>query len=1039
MSEPQRFHGPNEGYLLDLYERYCEDPSAVDEVTRQFFATWSLAPNGAQIQVVSEPAGPRLIGKGNGNGTNGAASPALPAASVTNGTASKPATALSNGNGNATVPVSRIPALTAEQRTHPASIVEARPSGRMPSKEHHSLGSDSGETPPVLPSDIPDDFSQLYPIPYIVGTARLVRLIREYGHLSAQLDPLGSPPPDDPGLQLATHKLTEDILRALPPTAVRSLQDPTATNALEAIHSLRRIYCGPIGYDYHHVKVYEERVWLRETAESGRFLNGFDNGYMREVLERLTAVETFERFLHQKFIGQKRFSLEGNDVLIPMLDALIHDAAGAITHEVVIGMAHRGRLNVLAHILGKPYSAILSEFQGAAADYNQATYLGYTGDVKYHLGARRAYQEGGVYEMPVTLVPNPSHLEFVNAVVEGRARAAQEIRGTRGLPIKDWRASLPVLIHGDASFPGQGVVAETLNLSQLHGYATGGTIHIIINNQIGFTTDWRDSRSTLYAGDLAKGFEIPVIHVNADDAVACITAIRIAWAYRERFAKDFMIDLIGYRRWGHNEGDEPNYTQPDMYRIIEAHPTVREQWEQTLLLRGVISENEAEEIRKAAWNRMERALREVERRGRTEAMVAVPASALVRHPDAEPQQVTIEQLTGLNDTLLKLPEGFQPHSKLERSVLERRRKALTVEGGIDWGHAELLAFATILAEGTPIRITGQDTERGTFSQRHLVLHDPHTGERYNPLHAMPQSKASFAIYNSPLSENAVLGFEYGYSVHAPDTLVLWEAQFGDFANGAQVIIDQFIVSGWAKWGQQPSLVLLLPHGYEGQGPEHSSARLERFLQLCADGNIRVANCTTAGQYFHLLRRQAATLRSEPRPLIVMTPKKLLRHPRAASSAHDLTNGHFRPVLPAEPGISDTPPEEVKRLIFGSGKVYVDLTSDGRTNKPKALPHGIVAARIEELYPFPADAVEAVLQSYPNLQEVIWLQEEPINMGGWTFVQPRLQAAIDRLKVQQSISLRYVGRPESASPAEGVHHLHDVEQNRLLTEAVELDG
>ncbi len=1019
------FHGPNAGYLLDLYEQYCTDPNAVDEVTRAFFATWTVGSPGSELRVATTTSGVALLEQRAGNGhtsyghpavapiANGNGQPLPPPPPRTNGTASAPATST----------------------MHPAAQ-QPKVAGLHTTKELHSPAQVVAP-PTVLPSDIPEDYSS-YPIPYIVGAARLVRLIREYGHLSASIDPLGSPPPNDPGLQLETHNLTEEILKALPPTVVRSSPDSTATNAYEAVQTLRSIYCGSIGFDYHHVKVYEERVWLREAAEQGRFFEGFDSAYSIEVLERLTATEAFERYLHQKFPGQKRFSLEGTDVLIPMLDALIHDAAGAVTHEVVIGMAHRGRLNVLAHTLGKPYSAIISEFQGSAADYNQATYLGYSGDVKYHLGARRAYQEGGVYEMPVTLVPNPSHLEFVNAVVEGRARAAQEIRNTRGEPIKDWRASLAVLIHGDAAFPGQGIVAETLNLSRLPGYHTGGTIHIILNNQIGFTTDWNESRSTLYAGDLAKGFEIPVIHVNADDPVACIAAMRIAWAYRERFAKDFLIDLVGYRRWGHNEGDEPAYTQPTMYKIIANHPTVRAQWAQTLELRGIINPGQADEMLATAMDRMERAYREVEKRGRTQATVAVPASALVRHPNAEPQAVSLEQLRGLNDSLLRVPEGFTIHPKLLRGVIEKRQKALDTEGGIDWGHAELLAFASILAEGTPIRLTGQDSERGTFTQRHAVLHDVETGEQFNSLQALPQARASFDIYNSPLSENAVLGFEYGYSIHAPDTLVLWEAQFGDFANGAQVIIDQFLVSGWAKWGQQPSLVLLLPHGYEGQGPEHSSARLERFLQLCADDNIRVVNCTTAAQYFHLLRRHAATLRSDPRPLIVMAPKKLLRHPRASSSAHDLTDSRFHPVLPAEDSISVTPPEAVRRLILCSGKVYVELTSDARTNAPKPLPTGIAAVRIEELYPFPSEDLARVLHSYPNVQEVIWLQEEPQNMGAWTYINSLLRATLERTHPSAAVPLRYVGRAPAASTAEGTHHLHDVEQNRLLSEALTLE-
>jgi 2-oxoglutarate dehydrogenase E1 component len=798
-------------------------------------------------------------------------------------------------------------------------------------------------------------------------------------------------------------------------------------NALEAVERLRRVYSGSIGYDDEHVQSDEERQWLRDAAESGRFFEGLDADYQRELLERLTDVETFERFIHQKFPGQKRFSIEGNDMLVPMLDSIIHEAAVAGTHEVVMGMAHRGRLNVLAHNLGKPYSAILAEFQGPN-HYNRGTYLGWTGDVKYHLGARRAYRESDIYEMPLTLVPNPSHLEFVNPVVQGRARAAQEQRDAPGVPVKDPAAALPVLIHGDASFPGQGVVAETLNMSRLHGYHTGGTIHIIINNQIGFTTEAGESRSTLYAGDLAKGFEIPVVHVNADDALACIAVARMAWAYRERFAKDFLIDLIGYRRWGHNESDEPVFTQPRMYDKISNHPTVRALLAQTLERQGIIKESHADRILKRAQDRLQRALREVETRGRIDATMAVSVSTLLHRPLTEARALSAEYLNELNDALLTYPKDFQVYGKLDRS-LQRRRSALDGGKHIDWAHAEALAFASILTEGIPIRLTGQDTERGTFSQRHLVLHDHNTGEPYVPLQVLPQARASFAIHNSPLSESSTLGFEYGFSMHAPETLVIWEAQFGDFANGAQVIIDQFIVSGYAKWGQQQALVMLLPHGYEGQGPDHSNARPERYLQLAADNNIRVVNCTTSAQYFHLLRRQAMMLHSDPRPLIVFTPKSLLRHPMAQSSLADLVGGRFLPVL--IPELNHDTADQVTRLVLCSGKVYVDLMSKVEGDSKLTLPDHIVVARVEELYPFPVTELEALIGWYRNLQEVVWLQEEPENMGAWNHVRPRLRSVIQGKLPRRNIALHYCGRAESASTAEGTHSQHEAEQARIL--------
>jgi 2-oxoglutarate dehydrogenase E1 component len=812
---------------------------------------------------------------------------------------------------------------------------------------------------------------------------------------------------------------------------VQSALAEGTSNALEAVEQLRQVYSGSIGYDDEHVQIDEERQWLRDAAESRRFFAGFDADYQREILGRLTEVESFERFLHQTFLGQKRFSIEGNDTLIPMLDSIIHLAAVADTHEVVIGMAHRGRLNVLAHILGKPYSAILAEFQGPN-HYNRGTYTGWTGDVKYHLGARKAYRESDVYEMPLTLVPNPSHLEFVNPVAEGRARAAQEHRNRPGEPTKDPKAALPILIHGDASFTGQGIVAETLNLSRLAGYQTGGTIHIITNNQIGFTTGTRDARSTLYASDLAKGFEIPIVHVNADDPLACIAVARMAWEYCDHFEKDFMIDLVGYRRWGHNEGDEPAYTQPRMYEIISNHPTVRQLWAEELVRQGVITEEKVNSMLQNAQKRLQRALQEVEKRGRIEATVAVSVSSLLHRPVTETPIWTREQLLELNQELLASPESFNMHPKLERS-LQRRISSIEQGRSIDWAHAESLAFATILAEGTPIRFTGQDTERGTFSQRHLVLHDHITGERHVPLQALPQATASFAVYNSPLSESATLGFEYGFSIHAPDTLVIWEGQFGDFANGAQVIIDQFIVSGYAKWGQQPSLVMLLPHGYEGQGPDHSSGRMERFLQLAADNNIRVVNCTTAAQYFHLLRRQANQLQSDPRPLIVMTPKSLLRHPMAASSLQDLAGGRFLPLL--IPELDHATADDVTRLIMCSGKVYVDLMGRKRQENAPPLPKNVVAARLEELYPLPVTEIEALINWYPNLQEIIWLQEEPANMGAWNYVRSRLRELIHGLKLRNPIAIRYCGRAESASTAEGSHEQHESEQERILREAV----
>ena len=603
-------------------------------------------------------------------------------------------------------------------------------------------------------------------------------------------------------------------------------------------------------------------------------------------------MEALENYLHKAFLGKKQFSIEGLDAVVPMLDETIELAAAAGAREIVLGMAHRGRLNVLAHTVGRPYAAILAEFEGEQTiAVETAAPEGGTGDVKYHYGASGTYPTHAGRSVTVTLSPNPSHLEFVNPVIEGRARADQTTRKAREMA-HDPAAVVPVLIHGDAAFPGQGIVSETLNLQALPGYSTGGTIHLIANNQLGFTTDPYESRSTRYASDPAKGFDIPIIHVNADDVEACIAAVRLAHGFRETFGRDALIDLIGYRRFGHNETDEPAYTQPQMYEAIKNHAPVRKLYADRLVADGVVTQEEAERMASEAYERVAQAHTELK-----ESIGAPPDTGtheLDRTMSREPRTtVPAETLRSIGEQLLHLPESFTLHRKLQ-PLLERRREALESGAPIDWAHAESLAFGSLLALGVPVRLTGQDTERGTFSQRHAVLHDSKTGERHSPLQHLRDANAPFELHNSPLSEQACMGFEYGYSVQAPDALVLWEAQFGDFVNSAQVIIDQFLVSGLAKWGQTSRLTLLLPHGYEGSGPEHSSGRVERFLQAAAEGNMRVANCTTPAQYFHLLRRQA--LVSKPRPLIVMTPKSLLRLPAATSTLEELADGHFHRVI-----------------------------------------------------------------------------------------------------------------------------------------------
>jgi 2-oxoglutarate dehydrogenase E1 component len=684
-------------------------------------------------------------------------------------------------------------------------------------------------------------------------------------------------------------------------------------------------------------------------------------------------------------------------------------------------MAHRGRLNVLAHTVGRAYETIFAEFEGAKhADRAGHSPDGGTGDVKYHHGAEGAYKTRSGKVVTVTLSPNPSHLEFVGPVVDGRARAEQTTRKGREAH-HDVTAALPVIIHGDAAFAGQGVVAETFNLGALKGYRTGGTIHLITNNQVGFTTDMFDSRSTRHASDLAKGFDVPIIHVNADDAEACLAAVRLAMAYRERFHEDVLIDLVGYRRHGHNEGDEPTYTQPQMYERIKALPTVRQQYAELLARRGVVAQTEAEELYTAGYQRLSD-IQQAYKANMAKAVASEAPKPTDRSSGIEPETaLPAETLQALNEQLLTWPEGFGVNPKLHKQ-LERRRTALGPEGGIDWAHAEALAMAGLLVEGIPIRLTGQDSERGTFSQRHLVLHDAVTGSTHTPLTHLPGAQASLELHNSPLSELATLGFEYGYSAAAPETLVMWEAQFGDFVNGAQVIIDQFIVSGLSKWGLTTRLTLLLPHGYEGQGPEHSSARLERFLQQCAEGNIRVANPTTPAQYFHLLRRQAR--RTRQRPLVVMTPKSLLRLPQASSRIEDLATGSFMPVL--DDAVAASYRDQVKRVVLCSGKVYYDLLA-GAAGADRSR---FALVRLEQLYSFPDEELRQVLSGYPNLTELVWTQEEPRNMGPWTYVEGRLRSLLPA-----GVTLRYAGRPDRASPAEGYGAAHVAEQKRIVEDAL----
>src|SRR6059036_15445 len=760
-------------------------------------------------------------------------------------------------------------------------------------------------TIPVSRVPIPDDLR------HVAAAMSLVKAFRHFGHMAARLDPLGSEPPGDPALDPAPLGLTPEIMARIPTDLLR-IYVPGRTLA-EAYPQLQQTYCGTIAYEVEHIGSHTERLWLRQVIESGQHRAPLAPEQRRKLLVRLTAVEGLERFLHKAYLGQKRFSIEGLDVLVPMLDDTIEQAGAAGARRVVIRMAHRGRINVLAHIVGLPYETIFAEFEGGRNVEETLTPQGGTGDVKYHHGADGVYQTVAGKPVNVTLSPNPSHLEAVNPVVEGRARAGQTNRRGKE-PIHDGTVAVPVLIHGDASFAAQGVVAETFNLARLAGYTTGGTIHLIANNQLGFTTDPKEARSTDYASDLAKGFDAPIIHVNADDPEACLAAVRVAMLYREQFHGDVVIDVVGYRRHGHNEGDEPAYTQPLMYERIRQTPPVRRRYAEQLAREGVLEVARADTEAERFYQRLSEIQQSLKAHLSKAGVGEEPQRISGAQPPEPDTAVATQVLTGLNAQLLTVPEGFTVNPKLKKQ-LERRRGALT-DGGIDWAHAEALAFASLVVEGTPIRLTGQDTERGTFSQRHLVLHDAVNGQRYAPIQNLPGARAPFELHNSPLSEFACLGFEYGYAAAAPETLVLWEAQYGDFTNGGEVIIDQFIIAGLAKWGQTSRLTLLLPHGYEGQGPEHSSARIERFLALGADGNIRIANCTTPAQYFHLLRRQAR--HPELRPLVLFTPKSLLRLPQASSRLEHLATGRFQPVLD---DAAVTTRDAVRRLILCSGKVY----------------------------------------------------------------------------------------------------------------------
>ncbi|WP_245566795.1 multifunctional oxoglutarate decarboxylase/oxoglutarate dehydrogenase thiamine pyrophosphate-binding subunit/dihydrolipoyllysine-residue succinyltransferase subunit [Jonesia quinghaiensis] len=851
--------------------------------------------------------------------------------------------------------------------------------------------------------------------------ARIAELIHSYrsrGHFMADTDPLAYRQRRHTDLDIQTHGLTLwDLDRTFP---VHGFAGKSKMTLRDILGILRDSYCRTVGIEYMHIGDREQRTWFQERLE-----NPYERTPREEqlrILRRLNAAEAFETFLQTKFVGQKRFSLEGGESIIPMLDAILSGAAEGGLDEVSIGMAHRGRLNVLANIAGKSYGQIFAEFEG---NLDQRTYQG-SGDVKYHLGTEGTFTAENGAKTKVSLAANPSHLEAVDPVLEGIVRAKQDRIDLGG----DGFSVLPILVHGDAAFAGQGVVMEVLNLSQLRGYRTGGTIHLIINNQVGFTTGPSNSRSTHYATDVAKGYQVPIFHVNGDDPEAVVRVARLAFEYRERFNRDVIIDMVCYRRRGHNEGDDPSMTQPLMYNLIEAKRSVRKLYTETLVSRGDISDDEAAEALQDYQNQLERVFTETREGGFLPPAETEPVAGLER-PESQREdagtmvgwQTAVPQsvLTRIGEAHISPPAGFTVHTKL-RQLLDKRHKMVS-DGGIDWGYAEILAFGSLLMEGTPVRLAGQDSRRGTFVQRHAVLHDRNTGAEWTPLLYLSADQAKFWVYDSSLSEYACLGFEYGYSVERPDALVLWEAQFGDFVNGAQTVIDEFISSAEQKWSQHSSVVLLLPHGFEGQGPDHSSARVERFLQLCAEDNMTIAYPSTPAQYFHLLRRQAYV--RPRRPLVVMTPKSMLRLKAAASDPGDFTTGTFQPVIGDDAAAARVASgDAVNRVVLCTGKVYHDLVA-------YAQREGITSTafvRLEQLYPLDAQGLHDALEPFGNA-DIVWAQEEPENQGAWPFLALHLPNMVE------GRNLQVVARAASASPAVGAAKVHKQEQEDLVARAV----
>ncbi|MDW8546761.1 2-oxoglutarate dehydrogenase E1 component [Staphylococcus pseudoxylosus] len=859
---------------------------------------------------------------------------------------------------------------------------------------------------------------------------RLIDNIRQYGHLLADIYPVNRPERENvPKLTIEDFNLDKETLESISAGIVSDHFKDIYDNAYEAIVRMEKRYKGPIAFEYTHINNNRERVWLKRRIETPYKATLNDNQKI-ELFKNLAHVEGFEKYLHKNFVGAKRFSIEGVDTLVPMLQQTLRIASDEGIQNIQIGMAHRGRLNVLTHVLEKPYEMMISEFMHTdpmkflPKDGSLELTSGWSGDVKYHLGGVKTTQSYGT-EQKISLANNPSHLEIISPVVLGKTRANQDTTDKPGSVTTEFKKSMPILIHGDAAYPGQGINFEAMNLGNLDGYSTGGSLHIITNNRIGFTTEPQDGRSTTYSSDVAKGYDVPIMHVNADNVEATIEAIEIAMAFRKEFHKDVVIDLVGYRRYGHNEMDEPSITNPLPYHEIRKHESVEILYGKQLVSEDIISEDEMNHIIDEVQKTLRAAHDKIDKNDKMDNPEMQRPESLAEPIQNDDSELSFEQLKEINNAMLTYPSNFNVLKKLNK-VLEKRKEPFESEDGlVDWAQAEQLAFATITQNGTPIRLTGQDSERGTFSHRHAVLHDPETGEQFVPLHNVPDQKATFEVRNSPLSEAAVVGFEYGYNVQNKSCMTIWEAQYGDFSNMAQMIFDNFLFSSRAKWGERSGLTLFLPHSFEGQGPEHSSARLERFLQLAGENNSTIVNLSSSSNYFHLLRAQAANLDTQSmRPLVVMSPKSLLRNKTVADPISKFTSGKFEPILP-----EDHDKASVKKVILASGKMFIDLKEYLAKNPNDS----ILIVAVERLYPFPADEINALLNELPNLENVAWVQEEPKNQGAWSFVYPYLKEL-----TTDKYDLSYHGRIQRSAPAEGDGEIHKLVQNMIIEQSTNIN-